>query len=189
MFSFCMWSPILYFEVAIQSFELFRFHFFCNISIDVQCSWNIWMSECVLNDLYIYSSFTHSCCKCMSKRVTAKMRKQHIRFITVQKLLIIAITDNSSDCLLSVAWCCAWPKRLMKIKSVYPSIVTSQWSPKSSCFCFSCSNVSLAAFGITIWPLLPIVTVPHKCLPIGAGAIFISSTLLSWWTSESIVTP
>ena len=69
--------------------------------------------------------------------------------------------------LLSVAWCCAWPKRLMKIKSVYPSIVTSQWSPKSSCFCFSCSNVSLAAFGITIWPLLPIVTVPHKCLPIG----------------------
>ena len=66
MFSFCMWSPILYFEVAIQSFELFRFHFFCNISIDVQCSWNIWMSECVLNDLYIYSSFTHSCCKCMS---------------------------------------------------------------------------------------------------------------------------
>ena len=26
------------------------------------------------------------------------MRKQHIRFITVQKLLIIAITDNSSDC-------------------------------------------------------------------------------------------
>ena len=91
--------------------------------------------------------------------------------------------------LLSVAWCCAWPKRLMKIKSVYPSIVTSQWSPKSSCFCFSCSNVSLAAFGITLWPLLPIVTVPHKCLPIGAGAIFISSTLLSWWTSESIVTP
>ena len=32
-------------------------------------------SECVLNDLYIYASFTHSCCKCMSKRVAAKMRK------------------------------------------------------------------------------------------------------------------
>ena len=58
MFSFCMWSPILYFEVAIQSFELFRFHFFCNISIDVQCSWNIWMSECVLNDLYICLLYT-----------------------------------------------------------------------------------------------------------------------------------
>ena len=101
MFSFHMWSPILYYEVAIQSFELCRFHFLCNISIDVQCGWNVWMSECVLNDLYIYSSFTHSCCKCMSKRVTAKMRKQHIRFITVQKLLIIAITDNSSDLALS----------------------------------------------------------------------------------------
>ena len=69
MFSFCMWSPILYFEVAIQSFELFRFHFFCNISIDVQCSWNIWMSECVLNDLYIYSSFTHSCCSFLHPRM------------------------------------------------------------------------------------------------------------------------
>ena len=106
MFSFCMWSPILYFEVAIQSFELFRFHFFCNISIDVQCSWNIWMSECVLNDLYIYSSFTHSCRKCMSKRVTAKMWEKHFWIFCFQKLLIIAITDNSSDCFVE---CCLVP--------------------------------------------------------------------------------
>ena len=79
MFSFCMWSPILYFEVAIQSFELFRFHFFCNISIDVQCSWNIWMSECVLNDLYIYSGFTHSCCKCMSRTLWYQYHNEYLR--------------------------------------------------------------------------------------------------------------
>ena len=142
MFSFCMWSPILYFEVAIQSFELFRFHFFCNISIDVQCSWNIWMSECVLNDLYIYSSFTHSCCKCMSKEWQLKWGSNTSGSSLCKNCSLLQSRIILRIALLSVAWCCAWPKRLMKIKSVYPSIVTSQWSPKSSCFCFSCSNVS-----------------------------------------------
>ena len=112
MFSFCMWSPILYFEVAIQSFELFRFHFFCNISIDVQCSWNIWMSECVLNDLYIYFSFTHSCCKCMS---------------IIPYLLMLSRS--------SFIWLSAWTLNGCFLKSWSLSIsISTTFSSRSLCF-------------------------------------------------------
>ena len=58
------------------------------------------MSECILNNFYIYPRFTHSRCKCMPERMTTEMWEKHFRIFVFQKLLVIAITDNASDCLI-----------------------------------------------------------------------------------------
>ena len=50
-------------------------------------------------------------------------------------------------------------------------------------------KVSRAALGITTWPLAPKGTVPHRCLPTGAGATRVRPTASSPFTRESRVTP
>ena len=89
---------LLCLEIIIKSLELWCFQFFGNIGVDIQRGWNIRMSECVLNDLYIYPGFTHSCCKCMSEWMAAKMVQKYFGFFWLFKLLIVAVTNNTADC-------------------------------------------------------------------------------------------
>ena len=58
------------------------------------------MSESILYYFNIDTGFTHSCCEGMTKRVTAEMRQEHLRIITFQKLLIVAVPNNPFDSLI-----------------------------------------------------------------------------------------
>lgn len=101
------------------------------------------MTECILNNLDIYSSFTHSCRKCMSKRVTAKMWEKHFWIFCFQKLLIIAITDNTSDCLIQSRLMLRLTEAIKKYKiciSIYCCFAVNPWQLLSLLFhnkCFS----------------------------------------------------
>ena len=55
------------------------------------------MSENVLHEFNIRSGLTHSGRECMFETVAAEVWQEHFRIFAFQKLLVVAVPDDSSD--------------------------------------------------------------------------------------------
>ena len=55
------------------------------------------MTQSILHDLDVHSSFAHSGGKCMPERVTAKVRKKHRVLLSLQEYGIVAIPDDPAN--------------------------------------------------------------------------------------------
>ena len=58
------------------------------------------MTQGILDDFDIYASLAHPCGKGVPEGMAAKVRKQHGVFFTLLQHLVIAVPDNSADCLV-----------------------------------------------------------------------------------------
>lgn len=122
------------------------------------------MSECVLNDFHIHSGFTHSCGKCMSERMTAKMGKQNLRIITFQKLLVVTVPYDAADCFIERCLVLRLTKTVYNDKicvSVNRSFTMQfkkYWHLSHICRCLGCVHIEIADSLAPVW-LMPCVCI------------------------------
>ena len=57
---------LVFFQVHIKLLEFFCFQLLSNIGVDIHSRGYVLVSQCVLNHLDVYSSFTHTSCKFVS---------------------------------------------------------------------------------------------------------------------------
>ena len=61
------------------------------------------MTEYILHSLDIYACFAHPRCKGVPERVVADLREQNRIFFACIKDFIIAVPDNTAECLIQCA--------------------------------------------------------------------------------------
>ena len=140
------------------------------------------MSQRILNDLNIDTSFAHSRSECMPKRVATKVGQEYWILLTLQKHLIIAISYDASNCLVQCHLMLRCPETIDKdeisisinryftpniILLLKVSFLDECLSDKAehrnlsiACFCLGSINVEVAALD-TLWIAMIIV---NQCM-------------------------